>query len=218
MGQLRQHPTCTRDLTWACNFPLNNLTINFILIITQSFIYAIICSSLQLTSRPCVDGPLPPCSYAGQTGVDPENPSIYYVCVKDDNTNILVYTLRKCEYGWIYNPSTYHCVESETTVTTTSSSTSGTTTTIGDHCQYLRVYPDEENCHYYYLCTEDLQLKHCACFIGFYFNKQQSQCVLGVCWVPNRHIQQQEIIMNKITYNITYLKLFNFVNMNLVTG
>ncbi|XP_047116027.1 uncharacterized protein LOC124795990 [Schistocerca piceifrons] len=58
-------------------------------------------ASLTKSDRVCTEGPVVPCSQPGQIGIVPENPAIYYICVKQEDE--IVPEMYRCPGSQIFD-------------------------------------------------------------------------------------------------------------------
>lgn len=126
---------------------------------------------LKKTDRVCTDSPVPKCLSHLQMGALVENPTLYYICV--DSTAGLYPRLYRCPNGLMFDSINALCVESLPATTPTPK--------LEFKCQKPGLFPDPEDCHSYYSCSNDLKSTHRTCRVGYYFDQKINLCTLGFC-------------------------------------
>lgn len=119
----------------------------------------------------CTESPVPKCQSDLQMGALVENPILYYICIRTPEG--LYPRLYRCPNGLMFDSINAQCVES-LPLTTTAPKTQF-------KCEKSGLFPDPEDCHSYYSCSNDLRASHRTCRVGYFFDKKISLCALGFC-------------------------------------
>lgn len=116
----------------------------------------------------CTDSPVPKCQSDLQMGALVENPILYYICIRTPEG--LYPRLYRCPNGLMFDSINAQCVES-LPLTTTAPKTQF-------KCEKSGLFPDPEDCHSYYSCSNDLRASHRTCRVGYFLDKLMCTWIL----------------------------------------
>ncbi|XP_058832937.1 uncharacterized protein LOC131690884 [Topomyia yanbarensis] len=114
------------------------------------------------------------CTQAGEMNAWPGNNNIYYLCVAGVSNGIRVYypELFRCNANQVFSGG--RCVDRQTVPSLPEDDDSYI-------CDSPGLFPDSNNCRFYYSCDGNLNSQHLECPAGTFFKPETVECVTGTC-------------------------------------
>lgn len=143
--------------------------------------------SLNVTSNVCFE-PSFTCEEAGDIGGWARSSTIFYICEKIPDSDVLIPRLSACGYNEIFDGD--GCTQSNSQPTQSPSPTQSTENPSvtpppdgGEEfvCREKGTFIDPENCSNYFVCDASLNLKTLSCPPGTFFSIETNACQLGSC-------------------------------------